>query len=96
MPRIELAPEVLTDFERILDHFSLHQSPNGPAHIADIIRAIDILAHSPLIGRPRTAALRELLIGRRPQAYIALYRFAPTLDTVFILAIRSHRESDYK
>lgn len=95
MARIEIAPEVMGDFERILEHLALHDSPNGPARIAGIVAAVDILAHSPLIGRPVGAGLRELVIGRRPNAYLALYRFVAEVDIVVILAVRHSREEAY-
>jgi hypothetical protein len=39
---------------------------------------------------------RELVIGRASCGYVALYRFLPDIDTVFVLAIRSQREAGYK
>lgn len=100
MANIELAPKVLNDFQRILDHLTQFAATNPSARIADIIQAIDILTHSPLIGRPVTdgpprAALRELIIGRAAQGYVALYRFIPSIDTVFVLALRHQREETH-
>jgi plasmid stabilization system protein ParE len=95
MPRLELAPEVLDDFDRILDHVARFEATDGPARIDGIMAAIEVLAHSPLIGRPRPGALRELVIGRGSRGYVALYRFVPAIDTVFILAIRAQREAGY-
>ena len=40
----------------------------------EIIQAIDVLEHNPLIGRPFSADTRELVIGRRSHGYVALYR----------------------
>jgi toxin ParE1/3/4 len=48
------------------------------------------------IGRPVKGGKRELVIGREARGYVALYRFVAALDTVFIPAIRSQRESGYK
>jgi toxin ParE1/3/4 len=96
MTRIELAPEVLEDFDRIVDHLLRHEVEDIPARMAGIVQALDILAHSPLIGRPSKAGRRELLIGRNARAYVALYRFVPEIDTVFVLALRSQRESGFK
>ena len=61
----------------------------------EIIQAIDILAHSPHIGRPAGGDKRELIIGRDAHGYIALYSYVAPLDTVFVLAIRSQREAGY-
>ena len=96
MTRIELAPEVLEDIERIVDHLLRHQVEDIPARMAGVMEALDILTHSPLIGRPVKTGQRELLIGRNSRAYIALYRFVPDIDTVLVLALRSQRESGFK
>jgi len=95
MSRIELAPEVGDDLDRILEHLFAHQVTDAPARIEDIIRAIDVLERNPLIGRPARADLRELVIGRRARGYVALYRYVAELDTVFVLAIRGQKEAGY-
>jgi len=96
VPRIELAAEVTADFERIIDHLLLHPVEDVPRRIAEIVQALDILEHSPFIGRPLGAGNQELLIGRGSRAYVALYRCVPDIDTVFVLALRSQRESGFK
>ena len=96
MARVELESEVFDDFERFLDHMARFETTDAPARFGEIIQAIQILIHSPLIGRPVKGGKRELVIGRASHGYIALYRFVASIDTVFILAIRSQRESDYK
>jgi len=55
-----------------------------------------VLTHSPLIGRLVRGGNRELVIGRGSRGYVALYRFVPNVDTVFILALKSQRELGYK
>jgi len=95
MSRIELAPGIGEDFERILDHLLHHEVDNAASRIGDIIKAIDVLEHNPLIGRPVRADLRELVIGRRTRGYVALYRYVAELDTVFVLAIRGQKEAGY-
>lgn len=96
MSRIELAPEVAQDFERILEHLQYHEVADAPARIEQIIQGVSILEHSPMIGRPTRGDLRELVIGRRSRGYVALYRYVATIDTVFVLAIRGQREAGYK
>jgi plasmid stabilization system protein ParE len=96
MARLELAPEILEDFDRILAHLAQYEVAEAPARIATIIAALDILRHSPLIGRPLPGGLRELLIGRGAMTYLALYRFLPAAETVFVLAIRHAREAGYR
>ena len=95
MSRIELAPGVAGDLERILEHIAQHDVPDPRSRIEDIIRAIDVLERNPLIGRPVRSDLRELVIGRRARGYIALYRYVAELDTVFVLAIRGQKEAGY-
>lgn len=95
MSRIELAPEVADDFDRILAHLAEYDVADAPSRLQDIIAAIDVLERNPLIGRPDTAGNRELVIGRGARGYVALYRYAAAIDTVFILAVRSQREAGY-
>lgn len=96
MSRVELAPEVSDDFDRILDHLAQYGVENAAARIRDIIEAFDVLETNPLIGRPAPGEKRELIIGRRSRGYVALYRYVAEIDTVFILAVRSQREAGYK
>jgi len=93
MSRVELAPEVGDDLDRILEHLLAHRGADAPSRIEDIMRAIDVLERNPLIGRPARADLRELVIGRRAQGYVALYRYVAEIDTVFVLAIRGQKEA---
>lgn len=95
MARIELAPEVLQDFDRFLDHLAQFDE-DVPGRIAEILEAIQILRHSPEIGRRVKAGKRELVIGHASRGYVALYRFVREIDVVFVLAIRAQRESGYK
>ena len=96
MARIELAPEVGDDLDRIFDYLARHDIGNAPARMREIIRAISVLETNPLIGRPARRDKHELIIGRPTHGYVALYRYVPEVDTVFILALRSQREAGYK
>jgi len=96
MARIELAPELTDDLDRILDHLVAHDAADAASCVHEIIRAIDILEQNPLIGRTVQADLRELVIGRGARGYVALYRYLEELDTVFVLAIRGQKESGYR
>ncbi len=95
MARIELAVEIGDDFERIIEHLSAYDVADPAARAGEILEAIDVLTHSPLMGRPASGQLRELVIGRRSRGYVALYRYVAESDIVFILAIRSQREASY-
>ena len=96
MTRIELAPEVLDDFNRFLEHLARFEVADAQQRLGEIMQAIDILTHSPLIGRSVKGTKRELLIGRGSRAYIALYRYVVDIDAVFVLAFRHQREAEYK
>lgn len=96
MPRVQLAPQVLGNFDRFFDHQARHGIPDTTQRIVEIIESIQLLAHSPLIGRKAKGSKRELVVGRASRGYGALYRYVPELDTVFVLAIRSQREAGYK
>ncbi len=96
MASVELAPEVVDDFERILDHLDRHEVSDGRERVDAILESLSVLKFNPLIGRPAQANLRELIIGRQSRGYVALYRYVPEIDTVFVLAIRSQREAGYR
>jgi len=94
--RIELVPEVFDDFDRFFDHLAEFEVDDAPERIGEIIEALQLLAHSPLVGRKVKGGKRELVIGQGSRGYVALYRFVPDIDTAFVLAIRSQRESGFK
>ena len=96
MVRIELAPEVLTDFDRSYDHLAQLDVAQALDRIAQIVQALEVLARSPPIGRPVKGGKRELVIGRGTRRYVALYRFIAEIDTVFVLAVRHQRESGHE
>ena len=96
MAQIELAPKVGDDIELILAHLIRYEVDDASARIQEIILAINVLEHSPFMGRPTEDGKRELIIGRGSRGYVALYRYIAEIDTVFILALRSQREAGYK
>lgn len=95
MSRIELAPEITEDFDRVLDHLAEHEIQEATSHIADIITALDVLERNPLIGSQTAGGNRELVIGKGSRSYVALYRYVAGIDTVLVLAVRSQREAGY-
>jgi len=62
-----------------------------------IERQFLLLETVPDIGRPFPDApeLRELVIPYGDSGYVALYRFEPTGDAVYILAFRHQKEAGY-
>ncbi|WP_202844557.1 type II toxin-antitoxin system RelE/ParE family toxin [Luteimonas saliphila] len=95
MARVRLAPGVLDDFDRIVDHLHQHEVEAADDRVNEIVSALDVLADNPLIGRPAGDDRRELLIGRDAHGYVALYRFLAVIDTALVLAIRAQREGGY-
>ena len=96
MSRIEVAPEVREDVDRILEQLKKFEVEEPSVRIDEIVHGISVLEHNPLIGRLARNDLRELIIGRGAHGYVALYRYIPEVDTVFLLAIRNQREAGYR
>lgn len=96
MARVELAPQVADDLDRIYEHLARHEVERLPERISEIIDAISVLETNPRIGRPAPRGNnRELVIGRGSRGYVALYRYVAEIDTAFVLALRSQREAGY-
>jgi plasmid stabilization system protein ParE len=93
--RIEAAPEVAEELERILEHLVTFQVEHPQRRSGEIIGALDVLESNPLIGRPAANGKHELVIGRRSHGYLALYLCVAEIDTVVVLAVRSQREAGY-
>jgi toxin ParE1/3/4 len=87
---------LLQDFDRLFDHMAAFHVADAAERIYGIVQAVQMLASSPLIRRPVKGGKRELVIGTGARGYVALYRFVPAVDTVFVLAFRSQRESGFK
>ncbi len=96
MARIELTPGAIEDLDRFFDHLRSFEISQSRSRVIGIVESLSVLSHSPQIGRPFAPGLRELIIGRRPNIYLALYRYIDAIDTVFILAFRQQNEQDYK
>ena len=92
MAQIVLSARLQHDFERIFDFLFQHSPETTVDRIDSIIAALDVLESSPLIGRPVENGKRELVIATGTRGFLALYRFVPELDTVFVLGVRSQRE----
>jgi toxin ParE1/3/4 len=90
--QIILSQHLQGDFDRIFDYVFEHAPDLAAERIETIIAALDVLEANPLIGRPVEGGKRELVISSGVSGYLALYRFVPDLDTVFVLAVRSQRE----
>ena len=62
-----------------------------------IERQLLLLESAPEMGRPLEdqPELRELVIGFGETGYVALYRYAASEATVFVLAVRHQKEAGY-
>ena len=96
MSRVEVAPEVREDVDRILEHLKKFEVEEASARIVEIVQGVSVLEHNPLIGRLVRDDLRELIIGRGAHGYVAIYRYVPEVDTVFLLAITNRKEAGYR
>jgi len=76
--RIEIAPDLADDFDRIFDHLAQHDLEHAAARVGAIIQALNIWETNPLIGRP-AGNKRELVIGHGSHGYLALCRYVPEL-----------------
>lgn len=92
MAQVILSTQLQDDFDRIFDFLFQHAPDTAVNRIEAIIAALDVLKSSPLIGRPVENGKRELVIATGASGYLALYRFVPEVDTVFVLGVRSQRE----
>jgi len=93
--RIEVAPEFARYLDLIVDQLTQHDASRIDDQVAGLTDAIEVLTHSPLMGRPVRQDLRELVVGRAAEGYVILYRYIPGIDTAFVLAVRSQREAGY-
>jgi plasmid stabilization system protein ParE len=93
--RVELLPGVFDDPKRIIDHLLQYDVEHAGTRGSEIVSAIQVLVDNPLIGRPEGRDKRELVMGHGSHGYVALYRYVPPIDTVFVLAIRAQREGGY-
>jgi len=95
MTRWLLAQDAVDDLDRLTD-FLLQNAPDAAAvTVGLIVGGLDILAHHPLVGRPLSNGLRELVISRGRTGYLALYGYDAQADVALVLAVRHQRESGY-
>lgn len=95
MAQIIYSRGALADLERLTD-FLLGSAPAAALETVDLIfEAVEVLTNHPFIGRPTETELRELIISRGKSAYLALYSYEESEDTVLVLAVRHSREAGY-
>jgi plasmid stabilization system protein ParE len=90
-----MASRAVEDLERLTE-FLLADDADAALHTAELILdALSVLAAHPLIGRPVTSSLRELVISRGRTGYVALYTYDKERDRVWIKTIRHQREGGF-
>jgi len=96
MARIEYAPRVAEDYERIVEHLLKHEVAELGSRLDAVEASIGILALSPELGRRVGDGQRELVIGKGGSGYVARYRYVADVDLVLVLAIKAQREGRYR
>lgn len=96
MVQIELAPGALDDIDEKAIDMVQHDVANLSDRVHELLEAIQVLTHSPMIGRPVKDGKRELVIGKGTRGYVALYRYVASIEAVFVLTLRAQRESGFK
>lgn len=96
MNELQYTEQALADIERVCDFLLAFDPVAAPDTANIILEALNILTHSPEIGRKVAYGNRELVISRGRTGYLALYRFLPARQRVLVLAVRHQREAGYK
>lgn len=92
MIRVELSAAAALDLDRITDFLLAHDPDNARARKAELIAALRVLTYAPEIGRPASAGVRELVLGKAARGYVARYRYLPRVRVVLVVALRHQRE----
>ena len=92
--KVVYSANALADLDRLFDFITAHD-PNSASRSAERIgEAATLLRNHPFIGRPIRGDVRELVISRGRDGYVALYRVRA--GTVVVLALRHQREAGYQ
>ena len=78
--------------------FLLSKNPAAAQRAGQAIsRYLSLLETTPAMGRPfdDQPELRELVIPFGDSGYVALYRYEPAQDTIYVLAFRHQKEAGY-
>ncbi|WP_260958690.1 type II toxin-antitoxin system RelE/ParE family toxin [Pseudomonas citri] len=97
MPRLIVTAGAGQGLERCR-RFLLEKDPQVTRRAAQAIeQQLMRLETDPHIGRPfaELPELRELIITFGDTGYVALYRFVPAEEVVYVLAFRHQREAGY-
>ena len=95
MTGLRLKPSSWRDLDRISEHFYSNEVDDVEACMAELLDALQLLALHPLIGRPVSGCLREMMIGRGSRGYVALYGYDEARNEVVVNAVRGQREAGF-
>jgi plasmid stabilization system protein ParE len=97
MPEVIITAGAARGLERCR-RFLVEAGPRATMRAAEAIeRQFELLESAPEMGRPlaEMPELRELLIAFGDSGYVALYRYLPAENVVFILAFRHQKEAGF-
>lgn len=97
MPRVIITEGAVQGLERCR-RFLAGKSPEAARRAGQTIaRHLATLETTPTIGRPfpELPEWRELVIEFGDSGYVALYRYEPADDAVYVLAFRHQKEAGY-
>jgi plasmid stabilization system protein ParE len=95
MTRVFLSQAALDDLLRLEEFLLGSDDPMAGDLLDFILDALQVLTHQPGIGRPVEGGLRELIISRRRNGYLARYDYDDARDRILVARIRHQRESGY-
>jgi plasmid stabilization system protein ParE len=79
-------------------HFLVGKNPEAARRAAQTIaQHFQLLETTPAVGRPfaDVPEWRELVIDFGDSGYVALYRYEPASDVVYVLAFRHQKEAGF-
>lgn len=97
MPRLIITEGAAVGIERCR-RFLAGKAPEAAKRAAQAIdQRFRLVCSVPQMGRPFAddAALRELVIPFGDSGYVALYRYEPDDDAIYLLAFRHQKEAGY-
>jgi plasmid stabilization system protein ParE len=97
MPRVVISASGQADIRRLHRFLAIKNSEAALRAVKAIRESFKPLRTQPEIGRPieDEPNLRELIIEFGSSGYLALYRYLPNDDAVFILTVRHQRQDQY-
>lgn len=97
MPRVVVTAGAAAGLERCRRFLAGKSREAAKRAALAIERRLVLLESNPNIGRPYAdlPELRELVIDFGDSGYVALYRYVPAEDAVYVLTVRHQKEAGY-